>query len=246
MNRTVETVENRNEFKGWFGRKSRGSSEGNGKAPAKPLKRKSTTELDTLLWRLRARADFHPGHAFVVGLTSLCRKSGVSTTVANLAVRASDHNMGPVLLIDGNIGAPRVHRIFRCKGKVGITDVLTGSSSPSEALQKTRVDGLDILPLGASGRLDGSRILPQNYAELITWARQHYQLVFVDLPAVDELRHSLMLARLTDTTLLAVRSEAVHRREAQDAVERLKADGVNLGGCLLTRKRIYTPRFLRW
>jgi len=50
---------------------------------------------------------------------------------------------------------------------------------------------------------------------------------------------------LLDTTIVAVRSEATSKANVESAVQRMKEDGVNVGGMVLTRRRVYTPGWLR-
>ena len=87
--------------------------------PAK-LRRRASAKIDALLWRLKARLESRSEGAHVVGITSCCPGSGVTTTIANLAIRAADHHLGPVLLIDANSLRPRQHRQFRLNPKTGL------------------------------------------------------------------------------------------------------------------------------
>jgi len=203
------------------------------------------SELDMLLWRLRARVETNANTATLIGLTSCSPKSGVSTLATNLSVRAASNNMGPVLLIDGNMGAPALQRIFKMKGKKGLIDLLVGSGTPEEAIQSTAIDSLDLMPVGSKESLRNGRIIPENYDEVVTWVRDRYRTVFIDLPTIESMRHSLFLAKLCDTTIIAVRSDAVRRAEATTAIQRLADDGVKITGTILTRRRVYTPRWLR-
>ena len=151
--------------------------------------------------------------------------------------------MGPVLLIDANIKSPRLHRIFRQDGKVGWMDLLAGLSTPDEAIRPTSVTDLDLLPLGSKETMRNGRIIPGNYADFVHWIREHYRTIFIDFPSIESMRHSLMLARLTDTTIVAVRCEVARRSEVSSALQRLDEDGVRIGGTVLTRRHVHTPRW---
>ncbi len=203
------------------------------------------SDLDMLLWRLRARVEANTTAATLIGLTSCSPKSGVSTLATNLSVRAASNYMGPVLIIDGNMGAPSLQRMFKIKGTKGLVDLLVGAGTPEEAIQSTPIDSLDVMPVGSKESLRSGRIIPENYEEIITWIRDRYRTVFIDLPTIDNMRHSLFLAKLCDATIIAVRSDAVRRSQALTAIQRLADDGVKVTGTILTRRRIYTPRWLR-
>lgn len=209
------------------------------------LRRHKSTKIDALLWRLKARLETRSDGGHVIGMTSCCRGSGVSTTIANLAIRAADHHLGPVLLIDANSLRPRQHRLFSLKAKAGLADILIGNVAPGEVALQTKIQGLDLLPMGSVARMEMSRIMPENHDELIHWVRSNYSLVFVDLPLIEELRHSLLFAKSADLALVAVRSDTVPRDEVVSQIERLTSDGVNVAGTLLTRRRVFTPSIFR-
>ncbi len=209
------------------------------------LRRHTSTKIDALLWRLKARLEPREDGGHMIGMTSCCRGSGVSTTIANLAIRAADHHLGPVLLIDANSLRPRQHRLFSHKVKVGLADILIGNRAPAEAVIQTKIEGLDLLPMGSIERMEMSRIMPENHGELIRWVRANYSIVFVDMPLIAELRHSLLFAKCEDLTLVAVRSDTVPRDEVANQIEQLSSDGVKVTGTLLTRRRLYTPNIFR-
>ncbi|QDU90002.1 Tyrosine-protein kinase YwqD [Pirellulimonas nuda] len=207
-------------------------------------RRRGAEYYDTILWRLRSRVDQEPDGATMLGVTGYGRRNGVSTIAANLAIRAADHRMSPVLLVDANLHYPKQHRTFRMHDAAGLADVLSGSAPLEACVHPSSVDGLDVMPLGASHLLDRASVDPQRFQSLLTELRDQYRTVVFDLPEADEMRHALLFARSIDAAVFAVRSDAVRRRDAQVAVARLRADGVNLVGAVLTAKRRYAPAWL--
>ena len=207
-------------------------------------RRGETTYYDMLLWRLRSRMDAETTGGYVIAITSCARRSGVSTVAANLAIRAADHHMAPVLLVDANIRNARQHRVFRIKENPGLADVLTGSCPPSEAISKTQFESLDLLPFGSCDRFERARIVAERVELLSKWMRENYSTIIMDLPDANELRHTLLLARKADTALIVIRAEAVRRSDARKSVAMLHDDGINLGGVVLTRTKSYAPKWL--
>ena len=201
--------------------------------------------IDTLLWRFKTRLDETSDQGQVIAMTSCCRGSGVSTLLANLGVQAAKNQMGPVLVVDANLAAPRQHRLFRHKTTTGLVDVILGEAGPSEAIFQTGVESLDIMPSGVPSHLLTGRVITENCEELFQWARDRYAMILVDLPQVDDLRHGLMIARQANMVLVAIRSNFVSRSNAQQSVERLISDGVKVAGTILSRQSIYTPKILR-
>jgi Mrp family chromosome partitioning ATPase len=202
-------------------------------------------EIDNLLWRIHARIDASNNKGSMIGIIGGCRDSGVSTLVANLATRAADSHMAPVLIIDANFRSPKQHRFFRLKPKQGVSDVLAGSLAPVEAVLPTQVDGLDLMPMGPVNELELTRLFSENCIELMRWAKDNYSTVVVDFPPIDDIREGLMLARQLDMCLIAIKSESLSKKIAEQRVEQLISDGVNVAGTILTRKRFFTPKMFR-
>ncbi len=208
------------------------------------VRREGAAFYDTLLWRLRAGMDLESQSGYVLGLTSGERRSGVSTVAANLAIRAADHQLQPVLLVDANVRSPKQHRAFRLKGDVGLADVLVRGGNPEELVQKTRYPGLDVLPLGQKDQFDRARVATEAFDQLDKWMRESYSTVILDLPDATDLRHTLLLARKADSIVLVVRAESSRRNDIKKAVAKLQEDGVSIGGVVLNRMRQYAPRWL--
>lgn len=207
--------------------------------------RDSLSEIDTLLWRIKARLENKSDQGQIIAMTSCSRGTGVSTLLANLAVQAAKNHMGPVLMVDANMTAPKQHRIFRHKTTSGLVDVMLGDVPPNEAIFPTRSESLDLMPSGLPSHLNTARVISENCDEMFQWVRERYAMILVDLPQIDDLRHGLMIARLADMALVAIKSDAVSRTSATQSVERLINDGVNVAGTILSRQTIFTPKLLR-
>lgn len=211
------------------------------------VERPGAEPYDALLWRLCARRDDDGGAAYVVGFTSCNQQSGVSTLTANLAIRAADHGLGPVLIVDANRRRPRLQRLLHVEPQKGLAEVIAGRSAYSACIQPTPVSGLDLLPRGTVDRPQPGHVDPQQIDALVCELRERYSLVFCDLPEVGRLGDSLLLARAMDAALLVVRSERVARSDAQQAVHRLATDGVPLIGAVVTDRHQVVPGWLsRW
>lgn len=211
-------------------------------------RRRGADAYDTLLWRLHPRLEEgneRDGAGFLVGVTSCDRKAGVSTVAANLAIRAADHQMRPVLLIDGSASRPSVARQFRLRGSHGLADALSGHCSLAEAIHETPVDGLEVMPVGTAGLMDRVGLDHQQVDAMLSGLRESHEMVVFDLPEASELRHMLLVARRLDAAILALRSEATSAEVVEQTADQLRADGVNLVGSVVSRRRQYVPDWLR-
>lgn len=208
---------------------------------------------ESILWRIDAKRQAN--ETLAVGLTGCLRKSGATSIVANLAVRASDQQRGRVLLIDANWPdgdgnsarghSPGLSKTFDLPREAGLYDILSGDISPRECEPQTVTENLDILSRGKWGEAQPTHVRPELVEEMLSDLKSEYSLILVDLPAAEELRNALPLARQLDGTLLISRFEAVKQPQAQRALRRLQEDGVAVWGSILNRHREYVPKWLR-
>jgi Mrp family chromosome partitioning ATPase len=199
---------------------------------------------DRLLWRLWSQQTRDDGVALILGLCGCSRQAGVSTLAANLAIRAADHGLGPVLLVDANLCSPELHKLAPSEVRAGLVDVLAGQASLRSCVQSTPVTGLDLLPLGGGAGSEAVRIDPQQTDALISQMREQYAFVICDLPIASQMGYAKLLAGSLDATLLVVRSACVKRQSAQQLVRDLSLDGVPLAGMVMTDRRAYVPNWL--
>lgn len=153
-----------------------------------------------------------------VTVTSALSGDGKSTTALNLATAAAERQQR-VLLIDADLRRPSVAEYLGIDGGVGITNVLLGSATPVQAIQ--RVGDIDVLPSGT---------LPPNVTQLVTseaMARlfgellMRYDFVVVDAPPLLPVIDALTFAKLTDGAIVVARQRVTRRKQFAVAVESL-------------------------
>ncbi len=198
---------------------------------------------ESILWRIDAKCQAN--ETMAVGLIGCLRKSGATLIAANLAVRASDQQRGRVLLIDANWQLPGLLKTFDLSREPGLYDVLSGDISPRECEPQEITENLDVLCRGKWEEDQPAHVQQELVAEMLADLKTEYSLILVDLPAAEELRSALPIARQLDGTLLISRFESVKQPQAQRALRRLQEDGVPVWGSILNRHREYVPQWLR-
>ncbi len=143
-------------------------------AAATVYQRAGAEHFDALLWRLFDQCRGDDGVGYVLGVTGCARQTGVSTVASNLAIRAADHGLGPVLLVDANLRHPQLHRLIGAKPALGLADVLAGQTSLADAAQATLVPGLQVLLHGTEGLLGRVRVDTVRVDGLMAELRESY------------------------------------------------------------------------
>ena len=170
-------------------------------------------------------------NAKVICVLSALQSEGKSTVTANLAkVLAMEGRR--VLIFDADLRRPSQRKLIGQREGRGLEQVLRGECSLEEGIQKSRIDGVDVLgsSQGTSGaaELAGVSRLP----DALDWARARYDYVLIDSAPVNQVSESSLVARHADLTVLVIR-QGTSRGAAVAARKRLDGMEVVLAGAVL-------------
>jgi len=176
-------------------------------------------------------------HPHILLVTSSRPMEGKTTVVSNLGMALAEIS-GKVLLIDGDMRRPRLHKVFEQANSWGLSDVLREKNAIEELpldvlVKKTAVPHLYLLPSGACAENIFSLLCSGRMARLIPRFRREFDYVLVDAPPCLEFTDARIMARYAEKLLLVVRSNYTDRRTAQAAVQRLQLDGTSVMGVIL-------------
>ena len=178
-------------------------------------------------------------HSRLLVVTSSQPMEGKTTVVSNLGIALAEIS-NRVLLIDGDMRRPRLHKVFDQANSWGLSDVLREKNAveelPVEALvRKTAVPHLYLLPSGASPDNVFSLLYSGRLERLLQRFRQEFDYVLVDAPPCLEFADARIMARCAEQLLLVVRADHTDRQTAQAALRRLSLDGISVLGVILNR-----------
>jgi capsular exopolysaccharide synthesis family protein len=159
---------------------------------------------------------------------------GKSTTAYAVALNLA--RVGKrVLLVDGDLRNPSMHRVVGVENERGMSNLLSGSADLASVVQPTRQDSLYFIPCGP---------LPPNPAELwggdrlrqfLVEARSNFDHVVIDGPPVLGFADAPMLAAAVSGVLFALESRGTRRGQARGALRRLQVGRAHLLGAVLTK-----------
>ena len=170
-------------------------------------------------------------HKKVLLVTSTEAGEGKSTISSNLALSLSQDNK-KVIIIDGDLRKPSVHKQFRISGSVGLTDLLIGE----EALEKIKHKINPYLDAIASGHI------PPNPAELlaseemekvIEKLREEYDYVIIDTNPIGLVADAQILSSKVDGVILVARYEKTKKENLLSCKKMIDQVGGNTIGVVL-------------
>lgn len=176
------------------------------------------------------------GSIRTVQVTSSIPGEGKTTTCASLAASYSQAGKR-VLVVDADMRRPNIHRCFGIPSSPGLSEVLQGQVSYSEAINK--IEGnVSVLPAGpATGA--ASELVILHLGAILAKAAREYDLVLVDSPPVQGAAEALELARMVDATLLVIHAEKTEGPLVGSTVAALRRARGNLLGVVMNRVRSF-------
>lgn len=178
----------------------------------------------------------------LVTVTSAEASEGKSATSTNLAIVMAQLGR-KVLLIDGDLRKPRLHRIFSVANSQGLVNCLAGGADPSTLIQKTRLAGLHLLPAGIHPPNPSELLASERMRQLGAWARKNFEFTIIDSPPILAVSDAILSGTLSDGVVLCFRANQIERDTARRCVEQLRLSGVKILGVVLNRYRPGTSHY---
>ena len=158
---------------------------------------------------------------------------GKSTIAVNVAVALAQSTATKVLLVDGDLRRPTVHRAFQLIAEPGLTDILVGKATVQETVRADVAPKLDVIPSGRRppnpSELLGSNSMQQFIAEV----RRDYDYIVVDTPPTLPVTDSTVIGATADAMILVVKSGETEEAAAQRAVAQLRRVNARIAGVVL-------------
>lgn len=167
-------------------------------------------------------------------VTSSRPAEGKSTTAYATALNLA--RLGRrVLLADGDLRNPSMHRVVGVENNAGMSNVLSGNAELSALVLPTDQQGLHFIPCGP---------IPPNPAELwggdlvirvLEDAMREYDHIVIDGPPVLGFADSPLLASAVRGTVFVLESKGTRRAQARGALRRLAMGNGRILGVVLTK-----------
>ncbi|MFQ9309626.1 MAG: CpsD/CapB family tyrosine-protein kinase [Paraclostridium sordellii] len=168
-------------------------------------------------------------------VTSSQQNEGKSTVIANLAVSFAGMEDKKVLVVEGDLRNPTVHRMFNVSNSHGITEILTGQKSFQECVYRSEVRGLDVITCGKIPPNPSEMLASKKMKAFIESLKDYYDYIFIDAPPIGIITDAGIVSTYTDGTMLIVASKEVDIEMVKIAKSRLEKVNANILGIVLNK-----------
>jgi capsular exopolysaccharide synthesis family protein len=167
-------------------------------------------------------------------VTSTTRDEGKSTTALALAINFAQ--MGHhVLLVDGDMRNPSVHKMLGITNDLGLSNLLSDDMRGETLIQPTVVPNLSVLTAGPPPPNPVDLLMGPRLMQLLDKAASVGMThVIVDGPPILGIADSIVLGNQIQDTLFIVRAGSTRKANIRDALRRMRLSGISPRGAVLT------------
>jgi capsular exopolysaccharide synthesis family protein len=153
-------------------------------------------------------------------VTSMASGEGKTTTAANLAAAIAKTGKR-VLLVDGDLRRPRLHKIFEMDNSRGLSTFLAGASN-GKILQQSSIENLSVMTSGPIPPAPSELLNSPRMKLLIKNLSSRFDSIILDSAPVMSVTDSQILSKVSDGTIIVARSGQTTHEIARKGLKILK------------------------
>lgn len=171
----------------------------------------------------------------VIAVTSSQPLEGKTTTACNLAMALSLGG-SRVLLIDGDMRRPGLHKTMGLENSQGLSHLLVGQARVREVIQRTSEANLFVITAGRTPPNPSELLASERMSHFIAnLAHGPFDWVVIDTPPVLAVTDAVIIAQKVAGVVFVIGSEMTRRVHAERALETLQSGRVRSIGVVLNR-----------
>jgi len=148
-----------------------------------------------------------------------------------------------VLLMDADLRKGYLNQYFGISRGPGLSELISGSKTFDEVVQRNVAPGVDLIPTGALPPNPGELLLSPATVELIQKLSTQYDLVIIDTPPVLAVSDTQVLAPVAGTVFLITKANVTAIGEIHESVKRLQQSGVAVKGVVFNDFKVDKRRY---
>lgn len=199
------------------------------------------TEYRRLLYKILSGENKSETKSIMV--TSAMIAEGKSTICSFMALTAAIKKGLKTLVLDADLRLPSVHRLFGLSPEPGLVEALTDAINPKDAIRKTSVENLDVMPSGRHSSNPTEIFDAEAIGNMIEELKFYYDLIMVDCAPLLPVSDPMMLAPRVDGTILVVKAGATQKELVERAVGILNPSQNNVLGVVMNNMNHILPYY---
>lgn len=185
----------------------------------------------------------------VLVVTSPALGEGKTTTSANIALTIAQAGKR-VIAVSCDLRKPRLHRFFGLRNSIGVTSILSGQLSLTEASQRPGNPNLRLVSSGPAHPKPAELLTSDAMETMLEELRASADFVVIDTPPILAVADALVLAQRADGVLVVADASSTTRGALSLIRDQLEQVGATIVGTVLNnfdpaaaRYRLYRYRY---
>jgi succinoglycan biosynthesis transport protein ExoP len=175
-------------------------------------------------------------HGFPKTLEVTSSKPGEGKSITALALATSLGRTGKsVLLVDGDMRSPSVHKLVGSDNAHGLSNMLAGEDGLQPYLQPTKFKGVTVLTSGPLPPSAAELLNSDRLEQVITLMLKDFEHVIFDAPPMLGLADSQLLCRAVEGAVFVIEAQQTSTRAIQRAMQRLRVGTNHVFGVIVTK-----------
>ena len=139
---------------------------------------------------------------------------------------------------------PGVDSLLGIRSDKGLSDVLSGRVQVRDALVKTDIANLVVLPAGQISASPNELLSSDKMKAILVELRPQFEVIILDTPAVIPYADPRILSKIVDGVIIVVKAGKTRREVVTRAESILKSVGANIMGYVLTGIEYHIPEYI--
>jgi capsular exopolysaccharide synthesis family protein len=167
-------------------------------------------------------------------VTSPSPLQGKTTTLINTAISLSQTG-ARVLIIDGDLRKPRIHKVFGDRNRLGLSDCLSGGAELTSVIRKSAIKNIYYIPAGPIPPNPSELLGSALFKEMMQGLAQRFDHILIDAPPVLGFADSIVLSSAVDGVILVILFGKTQRMVLQRAKDGLLNVNAKILGVVINR-----------
>ncbi|WP_049198226.1 polysaccharide biosynthesis tyrosine autokinase, partial [Serratia marcescens] len=156
-------------------------------------------------------------------------KTFVSTNLAAVIAQSGQK----VLVIDADMRKGYLHSILGVDNNVGLSDILSLQATFDKTIQKTTVEGLDVISRGQVPPNPSELLMTRGFTDFVGSVSALYDIVLIDTPPILAVTDAAIIGHHAGTALMIARFGVNTVKEVEVSIRRFEQNGTNIKGVIL-------------
>lgn len=172
----------------------------------------------------------------VLLITSAEPGDGKSTISKNLAISLCQDNKN-VLIIDGDLRKPSIHKLFRISNYSGLSEILIGEKTLSNSIHKINPK-LSVLTSGLTPPNSAELLDSDEMNSIINSVKNYYDYIIIDTTPLELVADAQILASKVDGVILVAKIEKTRKDSLMNCKKLINKIGGNIIGIVLNNVKL--------